>query len=289
MEQQKEYYAFISYKSEDAEWAIWLQHELEHYHLPASYNGRADIPQELRPVFRDTDELSAGNLPGQIQQALENSQNLIVVCSPQAATAPWVNLEVETFISLGRTDRIFPFIVEENSPKEFFPPALLALPKNEERLGGNASKQGRDIAFVKVVAGMLGLSFDSLWNRYEKEKAEQERIEREKKEKLQIAQSRFVAEKALDVIKEDSYLARRLAVAVLPKNMDNPDRPYTPEAEFALRKALRYKSAVFRGHDSFVMSAFFSPDKDNRYILSASLDKSVRLWDVQSGKNSVLS
>ena len=34
MEQEKQYYAFISYKSDDVEWAIWLQHELEHYHLP---------------------------------------------------------------------------------------------------------------------------------------------------------------------------------------------------------------------------------------------------------------
>lgn len=139
MEENKEYYVFISYKSEDVEWAIWLQHELEHYHLPASFNVRTDIRQELRPVFRDIDELSAGNLPEQIKRALENSQNLIVVCSPQAAASTWVNQEVETFISLGRTDRIFPFIVEGNSPKEFFPPALLALPKNEERLGGDAS------------------------------------------------------------------------------------------------------------------------------------------------------
>lgn len=121
MRKDKEYYPFINYKSEDVEWAIWLQHELEHYHLPASFNGQTDIPQELRPVFRDIDELSAGNLPEQIYRALENSQNLIVVCSPQAAISPWVNQEVEIFISLGRTKRIFPFIVEGNSPKISFP------------------------------------------------------------------------------------------------------------------------------------------------------------------------
>ena len=57
--------------------------ELEHYHLPTSFNGQTDIPQELRPVFRDIDELSAGNLPEQIYRALEYSQNLIVVCSPR--------------------------------------------------------------------------------------------------------------------------------------------------------------------------------------------------------------
>ena len=148
IKEEKEYFAFISYKSEDLEWAMWLQHELEHYRLPASFNGRTDIRQELRPVFRDIDELSAGNLPEQIKQALENSQNLIVVCSPQAAVSHWVNKEVETFISLGRTDRIFPFIVEGNSPKEFFPPSLLALPENEERLGGDACKHPTPILAV---------------------------------------------------------------------------------------------------------------------------------------------
>ena len=51
--QNKEYFVFISYKSEDVEWAVWLQHELEHYHLPASFNGRTDVRDNLRKVFRD--------------------------------------------------------------------------------------------------------------------------------------------------------------------------------------------------------------------------------------------
>ena len=31
----KKYFAFISYKREDEEWAKWLQHKLEHYKSPA--------------------------------------------------------------------------------------------------------------------------------------------------------------------------------------------------------------------------------------------------------------
>lgn len=61
MEQNKEYYAFISYKREDEYWAKWLAKELEHYHLPTILNGK-NLPKNLRPVFRDIDELSAGNL-----------------------------------------------------------------------------------------------------------------------------------------------------------------------------------------------------------------------------------
>ena len=282
MKQSNDYFAFISYKSEDVEWAIWVQHELEHYHLPASYNGRADVRQDLRPVFRDIDELSAGNLPEQIKHALVNSQNLIVICSPLAAKSPWVNQEVKTFISLGRTDRIFPFIIEGDSPKEFFPPSLLNLPKNQERLGGDVSKNGRDTAFVKIVAGMLGVGFDSLWNRYEKEKAEEERKQREQREKLLRAQSRFLAEKANSLVGEgDSYTARLLALEALPKNIDNPDRPYVIEAEVALRNACSENNCILRGHTGDVTSVAFSPN--GKLLASASLDDYIRLWDVQTG------
>ena len=283
MESNKEYFAFISYKSEDVEWATWLQHELEHYHLPASFNGRTDVPKELRPVFRDIDELSAGNLPDQIRQALENSQNLIVICSPKAAESPWVNQEVETFISIGKTDRIFPFIVEGNSPSEFFPPALRNLPKNKERLGGDVSKKGRDAAFVKVVAGMLGVGFDSLWNRYEKEKAEEERKIREQRDKLLIMQSRFLAEKANALVDEgDSYTARLLAIKALPEDMENPRRPYTAEAEAALINASQYENAILRGHYMKVNSAIFS--SDGKRIVSASGDNTLRIWNAKTGQ-----
>jgi len=282
MRQNKDYFAFISYKSEDVEWATWLQHELEHYHLPASFNGRTDVPQELRPIFRDIDELSAGNLPDQIKQALFHSQNLIVICSPQAAESPWVNQEVETFVSLGRTEHIYPFIVEGNSPSEFFPPALRNLPKDEERLGGDVSKKGRDAAFVKVVAGMLGVGFDSLWNRYEKEKAEEERKQREQRDKLMISQSRFLAEKANSLVEEgDSYTARLLALEALPENLQEPNRPYTTKAERALRKATSYETAILRGHENHVNGATFSTD--GKYILSASSDKTIKIWDAASG------
>lgn len=273
----KEYFAFISYKSEDAEWAMWIQHELEHYHLPASFNGRSDVPQELRPVFRDIDELSAGNLPEQIKQALINSQNLIVICSPQAAGSPWVNQEVETFISLGKTNRIFPFIVEGSSPSEFFPPALLNLPKDKERLGGDVSKKGRDAAFVKVVAGMLGVTFDSLWNRYEKEKAEEERKVREQRDCLLRIQSRLMAKEAKELILEHQYdTACLIALEALPKNMELRDRPYVREAEEVLRDASIDKSPIIR----FLEATYFNDDGS----LAVTTEKGyfIRIWNSQT-------
>ena len=176
MAQEKEYYAFISYAREDEKLAKWLAHELENYKLPLTLNGKK-LPPNLRKTFRDVDELSSGNLPEQIYNALSTSENLIVVCSPHAAKSKWVNKEIEDYIKIkgGKSNRIFPFVIEgtpysKNVDTECFPPALRDLPKEEERLGGNINEQGgRNAAIVKVVAGMLGVSFDSLWHRHEKD------------------------------------------------------------------------------------------------------------------------
>ena len=279
MEQNKEYFVFISYSSLDNEWAIWLRHELEHYHLPASFNGRTDVRDNLRKVFRDRDELSAGpEWDAQVQKALEETNNLIVICSPHSAKSEAVNKEVETFIALGKEDHIFPFIVEGDKPEDCFPPAL-----RHSKLGGDVNKDGgRDSAFIKVVAGMLKVSFPSLWNRYEIEKAEEERKIREQRDKLLRLQSRYIADKVDILLEEgDSYTANLFALEALPKDLNNPDRPYVPEAEYALRKSVNSRNAILKGHTDKVYSVAFSPD--GKYIASASWDHTVKIWEVSSG------
>ena len=159
MEQNKVYFVFISYSSLDNEWAIWLRHELEHYHLPASFNGRTDVRDNLRKVFRDRDELSAGpEWDEQVQKALEETNNLIVICSPHSARSEAVNKEIETFIALGKEDNIFPFIVEGDKAEDCFPPAL-----RHSKLSGDIKKDGNpNIAFIKIVARMLNIGFPEL-------------------------------------------------------------------------------------------------------------------------------
>lgn len=175
MEQKYTYFAFISYKREDEKWASWLQHKLERYKLPYNLNGRTDLPKHIRPVFKDTSELSAGILADEINAALDQSKYLIVICSPNASKSKWVNKEVQAFIDGGRSEHIIPFIIGGNpfskdDSNECFPRALRDLKEEEEILGVNINEAGRDAALVKVVARMFDLKFDTLWQRYERER-----------------------------------------------------------------------------------------------------------------------
>ncbi|MBR4678872.1 MAG: hypothetical protein IKO99_12800 [Bacteroidales bacterium] len=96
---------------------------------------------------------------------------------------------------------------------------------------------------------------------------------------MRINESRVIAEKASALVDEgDSYLARLLALEALP-----PNRPYTVEAEYALRKASNQNTAILRGHIAEVHSASFSPD--GRYIVSASLDGTIKIWDAKTGQH----
>jgi len=86
------------------------------------------VPKTLRPIFRDREDFSAGySLAEQTLAALEASQFLIIVCSPNAARSRYVNEEIRRFKALGRSGRIIPVIVdgEPGDPaRECFPEAL---------------------------------------------------------------------------------------------------------------------------------------------------------------------
>jgi hypothetical protein len=133
------------------------------------------IPAKLYPVFRDRDELSSGaDLSEKVQTALEMSDALVVVCSPSSVKSRWVNEEIRKFRSLGREDRIFCVIVEGDPQAEkledaCFPPALFegGVGEGHEPLAADARKwaDGKPLARLKLVAGILGIRLDELRQR----------------------------------------------------------------------------------------------------------------------------
>lgn len=170
------YAAFISYSSKDARFAQRLHQALESYGIPSSL-GKFDLigggkANRIYPVFRDREELSAGHLGEQIEANLKAAAALIVICSPNSAASPWVQKEIEFFVELGRRDKIFAIIPDDapltdesgvDCTQTCFPPAFRG-----DALQGDAleplaadARKGKDgfrNAWLKIVAGMIGVT-----------------------------------------------------------------------------------------------------------------------------------
>ena len=177
------YRAFISYSHRDTPWARWLHNALERYRIDRDLIGRESpaglVPKTLRPIFRDRDEFSAGHsLTEQSLAALNASQFLVVLCSPNAARSKYVNEEVRYFKAKRGGSRVIPIIVGGEpgvAGSDCFPPALrfkvgpdgLLTDEREEPLAADARPQGdgKEMAKHKVIAGLLGLGLDEIMRR----------------------------------------------------------------------------------------------------------------------------
>ena len=176
------YRAFISYSHADARWARWLHRAIEGYRVPRRLRGGrgefGELPDRLSPVFRDREDLaSAGELGPRIQAALDDSDALLVVCSPAAARSRWVDDEILRFRRTGRGQRIYCLIVD-GEPKggehECFPPALrFALAEDGsgsvavEPIAADVrpGRDGKALARLKLLSGLLGVDLDVLRQR----------------------------------------------------------------------------------------------------------------------------
>ena len=143
------------------------------------------MPARLAPLFRDRSDASAsGSLAVTLRSALEDSNALVVLCSPAAATSPWVGQEIRTFKALGRAERIFPVIVDgvparfdaARCPQGAFPPALYArvdasgaviADDGPEPLASDVrvTGDGLHVAMLKVVAALTGVPLTILTQR----------------------------------------------------------------------------------------------------------------------------
>ena len=165
-------FAFISYNHGDKALAEWLQRRLESFRLPAeAHSDVAASGHYIRPVFRDRSDLNTGILSDELRLNLERSKYLIVICSVRSARSEWVSREAAAFVEMGRLNRIIPVIVPSEGVAEtdLFPESLrrhFAEHPDSELLGVNLGEDGRRKALVRIVSRMLGVSFDSLWNRY---------------------------------------------------------------------------------------------------------------------------
>lgn len=311
MEQEKHYYAFISHSSDDQKTALWLRNQLVNYHIPTSIQKEYHAPKRIRPVFLYQTDL-AGNVLGEaLNKELNDSQFLIVICSPSGAKSTYVNDEIQHFIDIGKADRIIPFIVDgkphvENPDKECFPPALIKLCNDGLELRGidfkAQSKQlgSKKGAVVNLIASLLGVRFDTMWD-WHKRQTKKKRISiaiaailimllvaaaalhfkhlEEQKTESQIITT---CELASDLIDQgNSDLANRLLLSVM--DLKTSSHLYPNKLKFLFRQSNQNRTSSWKTSYGYTNSALFSPD--GNLIVSTSNDGSLSVWDAKTHDN----
>jgi predicted negative regulator of RcsB-dependent stress response len=192
------YKAFISYSWKDRAAAEWLHRKLEAYQTPkALLAERPGIAARLNPIFKDREEEAAGaSLKAAIEAALDASEFLIVICSPNSAKSPWVNKEISYFRHKRNPGKILTYIIDGEpavslSPakpgEECFAPALMWVTNIdgetqdmalEPPLSADARDEGdgRHNAKLKIAAAMLGVGLDDLVRRDAQRQAQRARM-----------------------------------------------------------------------------------------------------------------
>ena len=193
------YDAFISYRHSelDSFVACNLHKALENFKLPKSVirnkkaNGEKICKTKISRVFRDKEELPlVTNLADPITDALNNSDFLLVICSPRLKESMWCRKEIETFISMHGREKVLAVLIE-GEPDISFPDELLYREETVTLPDGNtetrkipveplaADVRGKDKKeirkkikeeVIRIAAPMFGCNYDDLKQRHKEQR-----------------------------------------------------------------------------------------------------------------------
>ena len=123
------YDAFISYRHIEPDLTIAkiLHDMIEKFNIPKHLrttlnekNNESLIENKhIFRVFRDREELSTKDLSTMIEEAIADSENLIVICSKRTFLSPWCRKEVQLFKKIHGVNNIIPVLIE-GEPDESF-------------------------------------------------------------------------------------------------------------------------------------------------------------------------
>ncbi len=294
---ERKYLAYISYRhtAVDKEAAIAIQRRLEHYRIPKAL--RKDGKVRLGVVFRDTDELNISpDLSQSLCAALDNSEYLIVLCSPEYKESEWCRQEIVYFLKHHSIENILPVLVN-GTPSEAFPEEIVCRSIVDgketvsEPLAANVAgetvkemKQNIKKEYLRLVAKLIGCNYDELIQR-------QRRYERQQKtaalgtafavllafaalllvknaqvnsqyQEMRRSQARYLSKLALEQYEAgDAKSAAESVLTILPEG--NDEGPVVPEQMYAL------STIVNAYNNSYVPEKFISLPERNRKAFSS--------------------
>lgn len=313
---EREYIAFISYKHTEVDTAaaMQIQHLIEHYTIPK--NMQKQGKKHLGMVFRDTDELNvSSDLSDALCTALDHSEYLLVLCSPQYKESEWCRREIVYFLKNHDIGHVLPILVN-GIPSEAFPEELFrrTIVDGEEvvtePLAANIAsdtirgmKQNLNREYLRIISQMLDCKYDELVQR-------KKRYERRRRilgfgtaftvlfafiimllvknaqinaryQESQRNQARYLSRISLEQYAQgDRKAALESALAVLPDG-DDPG-PVVPEQMYALSNAVNaYQSAYVPSNLMELPDGFYHVFSDNRKYMFCYDSDYLRVYDVE--------
>ncbi len=305
------YSAFISYRhnEKDTKTAKAVQNGIENFRIPAQLKKKTGISRFER-VFRDEDELQlSASLSGKLEKALDGSDYLIVICSPQYKESKWCLHEIEYFLEKHDRSHIL-CVLSDGEPPEVFPEILM---EETEPLAcdfrGDLKEAGKT-ELLRLASVMLGCEYDDLVRRQEQYRRKRlaallgiilclsaaaisyllysnARI-RENYRQAQMQESRTLAAQSLNQLSDyNRQTAVRTALSALPDV--GRERPAVAEAQYALTKAsyaywLPWQSAETRRIDENTDITDISVSGDGLYLFALDETGTVFVYETKTAK-----
>ena len=263
------YTAFISYRHArlDSAAAEMIHKRIERYRVPKKLRAAGD--NRFGYVFRDREELPvSSDLSADIRAALDASDHLIVICTPETKKSPWVEREIAYFLQHHDRCRVFA-VLAAGEPNEVFPQILtevdgipnavepLALDIRADSENGMRRRLRHEI--FRLYAALIGCPYDALVLRHQKRKfrrvtaaaaailavvtafsgmllVKNQQLA-EQKAQVQLRESELLVQNARESLRKEDYVTAAMqAAAALPAGEN--ERPYVAEAEQVLIEAL---------------------------------------------------
>ena len=282
------YNAFISYKHADLDnkVAAYVEKSLEHFHIPRKIRKKTGV-NKIERIFRDTDELPiTSDLSSTIEEALNNADYLIVICSHNTSKSMWVEREINFFLQTHPKENILT-VLADGEPADVVPDIL----KNKEvtRVNENGETEvftepveplscnfrlprriAKNTEIPRLAAALIGCAYNELMDRQRQYKMKRltaifvgilalaisfgaymfnskQQISKSYREAL-ISQSKYLANESGKLLDNEQRIdALHLALAALP-NEKTPDRPVTVEAVRAITQATMAYTPIYSGN-----------------------------------------
>ena len=302
------YKAFISYNHNprDIKIASALQNQLENYRIPKDIKASTGA-EKVGRIFLDKGELEvAGDLNEVICNALEDTDYLIVICSPESRQSIWVQREIEFFLRNHSINDILT-VITEGEPFDVLPEILFHKDKHdaEEEAEGEQetlreplscdyrlpARTARNVELPRLAAALIGCKYDDLVQRQRHYRMRRITIastaaavlllsavtyliwsNNQIKANLEASlreQSMTLSIQSEQALRSgDMISALRYAIDALPG--DKGDRPVVPEAVLALSRAMN----IYKAQETNLMDAVRRyPSYGNHHIRLKACEK----------------